>query len=133
MFVPGETLKQGHKLNENPLPISWAQCRQCRTVNCSSMTWNWQQDSRCLPSTLQGTYCIPPEIQFLLSSHCLKPLPMRNFITPIRKLRSHGRKLHLQISQLHRLAPSWGSFKACSSLICTNDRAARSYPGSKGY
>jgi len=65
-------------------------------------------------------------------AHCLEPLPMSSFITPIGKLTSHGGKLHLQIPLLHRLAPSWGS-KGCSAFICTNDMAARSQPDTKGY
>lgn len=64
-------------------------------------------------------------LNFLLSSHCPEPLPMNSFITSIRKLRPHGGKFQLQISQLHRLASSWGS-EACSSLIFTSRMAARS-------
>lgn len=107
--------KAGQTLNKGTIkweggPYQLGPTRQCRTM----WLWNWQQDSRCSLSRTTGnpTY----SSRDLIFAHCLEPLPMSSFIAPIRKLTSHGGKLHLQIPLLHRLEPTSLGIKGLQCL-----------------
>lgn len=113
-------------LNYSSFCIKWWDYKQvspCLAISCFHNRRKWDvcaSTLRMCKKTGAVTFHIWRDLlhSFFLSSCHFGPLPVSSFIISIRKVRSHGGKLHLQIPQLHRLAHSWGSVARSSGICC---------------